>query len=216
MLSFGDNDLSDKAKREDITFIVCFNWKSPDHLKEAMQIYESSRLDEGNDYMSKSGRISKSRSTHLDANEMFAVRLAIASNPNTPASVLDYLAKTSMRFPTLLERIADNPNASRLILRQLACHPALSVRAVVAENPSAPYEAQEILVTDDDVDIRYRLAENPHVPITILELLVEDSNPYVVERARRTLNRLTGANILEAKFPDVSNTIAKRRIFGAN
>jgi hypothetical protein len=215
MFATGEND-SDKNSREDIAFIVCFNWKTIDRLKEAVQVYLSSRLDEGNDCTSKSGRISKTGATHLDASDMFSVRLIIAGNPLTPPNVLDYLAKRSMRFPTLLERIADNPNTSKRTLRQLACHPAASVRAAVAENVTAPAEALEILVTDDDIDVRYRLAENPNVQMAILESLTEDSNPYVAERARRTINRLTAQAVVTAKFPEALPIQKKRRNTGTH
>jgi hypothetical protein len=47
------------------------------------------------------------------------------------------------------------------------------------------------LAVDLDADLRYALAENHNINEGVLELLANDTNPYVADRARRTLTRLT-------------------------
>jgi len=124
----------------------------------------------------------------LDDAEFFAVKLLMASNPDTPTRVLHYLAIQSP--PQILSRIAENPNTSVDMLLRLARHNDPTVRASVADNEHTPCECLERLALDEHPDVRYRLAENYLAPAQILETLANDDNPFVSHRAQTTQQRL--------------------------
>jgi hypothetical protein len=90
---------------------------------------------------------------------------------------------------TLLEML-ENDSAGTCLLILLACHRSERIRAAVADNPRTPYLGLVRLALDESADIRFQVAENHNVPVTILKLLAEDENPYVSERALRTIERI--------------------------
>ena len=53
-----------------------------------------------------------------------------------------------------------------------------------------------LLANDEDADVRYALAENHNISRAVLNKLEGDSNPYVADRATKTLQRIS-ANDLE-------------------
>jgi hypothetical protein len=181
------------GRREDLSFIVRFNWKTSHHLKEAIQVLLASRLDDAT--LDRTGR---RRSDLLDESELRQIRLHIASNPNTPPAVLSYLAKCDDCL--LLERIAENPRTPQQILQRLAQSNSARVRAAVAENSNASADVLTVLGNDPDADVRYSLAENPHLPEELLLGLVEDANPYVSSRASQTLARLQSGDVITGEF----------------
>jgi hypothetical protein len=193
------------GRREDLSFIVRFDWKSSNHLKEAIQVLLAARLDE---CANSEARAVRKSSDVLDNGEFEQIRLHIASNPNTPGAVLAYLAKSGS--PRVLERVAENPRAMPQTLELLAQCPVTLVRAAVAENTNCTAEILAILATDPDVDVRYRIAENANLDQNTLRALVEDSNPYVSHRATATLARLTGGSVVEAPFQERARATSTR------
>lgn len=187
------------GRREDLSFIVRFNWKTSDHLKEAIQVLLAARLSElsCNDGTMRS---SKRRPLPLNESEFEEIRLQIASNPDTPPAVLAYLARTASE--KVLERIAENPRTPVNVLEVLAESPYARVRVAVAENADTPLEVLAKLVDDEHVDVRYAMAENPSMPASVLVKLVADANPYISARASATLSRLTSGQgqVLRAVF----------------
>jgi hypothetical protein len=95
---------------------------------------------------------------------------------------------------SILESIATNPNTPCSILRQLVAHSEPDVRAVLADNKSTPLDAIYVLIHDENPDVRYQLAENHNLPIELLQHLAEDENPYVACRAQRTIRRIESEN----------------------
>ncbi|HEY9790178.1 MAG TPA: hypothetical protein V6D22_07260 [Candidatus Obscuribacterales bacterium] len=184
------------SRREDLSFIVRFNWKTSNHLKEAIQVLLASRLE--NTDTDASVKVERKRSDVLDDNEFRQIRRIIASNPNTPPAVLAYLAKNS--DADILERIAENPRTPLNTLERLARSSSPVVRAAVAENINVSPDILTILGTDPDDDVRYHLAENPHLPEELLVALTEDLNPYVRYRAEATLLRVSGGMVLTGTF----------------
>ncbi len=89
-----------------------------------------------------------------------------------------------------LELIAENPNTPQNILWFLVSHPNTKIRRAVLDNPTLPPDSHHILAKDIDPDIRYALAENHNVSVDLLTELSNDQNPYVANRAQRTLSRL--------------------------
>ena len=191
----GGKDLS--GKREDLTFIVRFNWKTSNHLKEAIQVLLAARLDavcESNGMTSP-----RKKSEILDDQEFHRIRIMIASNPNTPPAVLNYLTRNAAESD-VLERVAENPRSPVELLAVLAENEHARVRAAVAENLHTPEDVLAVLINDADPDVRYRLAENPNVGESLLEKLAADANPYVGHRASATLHRLQSGTIVSATF----------------
>ncbi len=87
-------------------------------------------------------------------------------------------------------RLIDHPYTPGDVLLELAHHPDADVRAQVADNANTPLEAIMMLVKDESIDVRMSLAECYHLGVAVLELLLEDENPYVCDRAEKTLQRL--------------------------
>jgi hypothetical protein len=116
------------------------------------------------------------------------IRWLLATNPNTPAPILDRLASEDV--VSLLERIAEHPRTRQATLARLATHENPRVRAAVAENPNIDKKTMWRLAGDIHPDVRLRLAESYSIPLPILQALSQDDNPYVQNRAKRTLNRL--------------------------
>jgi hypothetical protein len=183
-------DISGKdcfGRREDLSFIVRFHWKTPDHLKEAIQVLLAARLASAENM--PSAKPYRRRNEFLDEQEFEQIRIQIASNPNTPTAVLEYLARNASA--RVLERIAENPHVPMDLLENLATHSDANIRSAVGDNLKTPASVLVKLVADEDADVRYRLAENPAMPAFILELLTQDENPYVVARATTTMTRLS-------------------------
>lgn len=189
------------GRREDLSFIVRFQWKTSNHLKEAIQVLLAARLDECST-IEKLNKQLRNRSEVLDDREFQQIRLQIASNPNTPPAVLNYLARQG--DAKLLERIAENPRTPGETLERLAQSAIPSVRIAVAENAKTPSAILATLAVDFDADVRYTLAENAQLPLEVLSQLSDDSNPYVSHRASSTLHKLsaTSATIVHHQFRD--------------
>ncbi len=116
------------------------------------------------------------------------IRWLLAINPNTPAPVLDQLAKNESA--SLLERVAQNPCTHSVTLARLANHENPQVRASVSENGNISLSTTWRLARDPDADVRMRLAESYNIPIAVLKVLSCDENPYVQYRARLTMERI--------------------------
>jgi hypothetical protein len=100
-------------------------------------------------------------------------------------------------------RLIDHPGTPAQVLFELANHASAQVRAEVPDNPSTPYEAIMLLVKDESIDVRLSLAQCYHLGAALLEMLLEDENPYVRDRAQRTLQRLrasTNPSVLRASL----------------
>jgi hypothetical protein len=100
-----------------------------------------------------------------------------------------------------VRQAAKNPRTSAHVLNKLARSADLSVRLAVADHGNTSSETIMFLTKDISVDLRYALAENHNIDTTALYLLAEDSNPYVVQRANKTLARLAGGSAISTIFP---------------
>ena len=161
--------------KSDISFIFRFNWSSLQQLREAVTIFLSARLH---------AVAEKARQAVMETG-CPRLKSMIASNPDTPDDMLDYLAIVSPS--SVLVRIAENKNTAGHTLCRLAYEESAEVRMAVADNANSPESAFERLMIDGSADVRYRVAENPHAPLTVLYRALRDENPYVACRARQTL-----------------------------
>jgi hypothetical protein len=109
----------------------------------------------------------------------------LSSCPKTPGEVLAELCRCG--HTEVLIRIAENPNVTEETLIDLSCDPEVEVRCSVVENENTPITVIWLLSTDPSEDVRYRQAECLHTPLRIVMRLLSDENPYVAQRARKTL-----------------------------
>jgi hypothetical protein len=116
------------------------------------------------------------------------VRRVVAGNPNTPLTVLSRLADDEC-YP-IRRTVAGNPKTPVELLTKLSMDDCPEVRLGVAENPHTPPQTLALLADDSAIDVRYGIAEIPHMPEDILLKLARDENPYVRNRALKTLQML--------------------------
>ena len=93
------------------------------------------------------------------------------------------------RAQRLLVRLAESVRTERTI-EELARHEHPEVRIAVTENLHTPDRIMLSLAADSHLDVRYAVADNPRSPVEALLLLEENENPYVADRARRTIANL--------------------------
>lgn len=120
-------------------------------------------------------------------NQIDNILIQLASCPETPHSILELLCLIA--GSAVVERVAENANASPELLDILSCHPCCEVRMAVADNQASSICTVWKLVDDRCLDIPFRLAESAHTPHEVLEWLTEFENPYISDRACRTLER---------------------------
>lgn len=189
--------------REDFSYIVRYNWESPKHMKEAIKIMLSARLD-GQEH-STCDRFESG--TTIEQKE---VQLRLASNPETGDEVLDYLRKVGDK--RVLVRVAGNSNCSESTIQALSLHSESEVRAELTENPYCPITLLYRLTRDESPDVRLRLAGNSNLPLSILEELSNDENPYVAMHAKSTLKRVNGGTVIEANFAKNASSSPRLRV----
>jgi hypothetical protein len=111
-----------------------------------------------------------------------------AGNPLSAATRLRELLGNGDKQTRL--RLAENESSPPDVLRKLAKDKDPEVRAGVANNPSATHTTLKKMALDPHDDVRFAMASNPHLPLEILEQFIEDQNPYVSDRAQKTLDGL--------------------------
>ena len=162
----------------DISFAYAYSWRQPERDLEIALLILRAETDGHDD-----------TACPAEIDQHFEVERALASNPHTPAVVLDHLAAHGTH-PLVLERIACNPTSSQATLKRLANNRCSDVRVAVAENSNADEETLRLLAKDPSIDVRFSMAENHNLPGDILDALCMDENPYVAHRAHVTRGRL--------------------------
>lgn len=175
--------------KTDLSFIFDFDWKSIHHMKDAVTYYLSARLH----------AVSQRATRGIMEDGCPQLKRMMASNPQTSPELLDFLSCVSDE--AALVRIAENPNTSRETLSVLAFHNDAEVRCAVADNINTPDTCFKRLAMDESSDVRYRVAENPSAPLASLYAVLKDENPYVSQRAKRTLSRILLNSIAEVCVP---------------
>jgi len=89
--------------------------------------------------------------------------------------------------------IASHAATSVSVLHRLSKHKDVKVRIAVADNENTSTDTSMQLAHDDNADLRYALADNHHINRGTLDFLAMDENPFVADRARRTILRLKQA-----------------------
>ena len=117
-----------------------------------------------------------------------ALMKTIASNPNTPSTVLRTIAFNTTN-EELLARLAANTSTPGEVIHALAKHESKEVRLAVANNQNASMLSVRPLTFDESPTVRFTLAENPFTDKYVLEKLSLDENPFVANRAELTLEK---------------------------
>ncbi len=86
--------------------------------------------------------------------------------------------------------VASNAFTTASVLNRLSMHHNLQVRIAVADNENTSAFTSMQLAKDASADLRYAIAENHHVHRSILDFLTKDINPFVADRAQKTILRL--------------------------
>jgi hypothetical protein len=112
-------------------------------------------------------------------------KMMAASSASTPGPILACLAVDDS--PTIRKRVAENARSPADVLDLLASDSAPAVRVAVARNSATPPYLLRKLSIDESADVRLAIAANPDMPDAILLSLFLDPDPFVAERASKTL-----------------------------
>jgi hypothetical protein len=179
-----DNEMQfDLNEQSEFDYLLMWEW--PEHIETALRRMLWISLVEAAE--------GSTESQHTNY-----VRWLIATHPDSPAAVLDFLANIDNE--QLLIRVAENPQTDTATLLRLAKSQYASVRIAVADHANTPIHVIKMLVRDEAVDVRYALAENPALPASLLTELSYDENAYVMMRAKRTLARRNPASVEQFPF----------------
>jgi hypothetical protein len=101
--------------------------------------------------------------------------------------------------PSWGKELAEHPDTSTYALSELAAHDDVEVRTAVADQKNTLTETMMILAQDVSADLKYAIAENHNIHADVLNMLTEDDNPFVADRAKKTLDRIRTYSLLS--FP---------------
>lgn len=111
-----------------------------------------------------------------------------AGSPETIVAELSELAKSA--DVAVRRRVAENPATPTEALDLLSHDSKPEVRIAVGLSQFTPESVVSRLAKDEQDDVRYWLSSAGYLPLKLLEQLSVDANPYVADRAQRTLARL--------------------------
>jgi hypothetical protein len=147
-----------------------------------------------------------------DMPNMTLAKMRLASHPEAKAESLKKLS--THECESLVARVAENPNTPMEVLEELARHPCPYVRAALCENENTPARILTMLADDEHVDVRYSLAENHNTPQAVLTRLAHDENPYVADRAQRTILRVRSTVTVETNDQNIFGQRNRQRDVG--
>lgn len=129
-----------------------------------------------------------------------------AGRESTSEHTLHMLSHSSC--PKVRSRVAENPQTSAPTLEHLSQDLNVEVRIGLGNNRNTPIHILWQLALDEHLDVRFNLADNANTTPLILAWLSADDNPYIAQRANKTIHALrtletkshhTGANTMAAK-----------------
>lgn len=136
-----------------------------------------------------------------------------AGCPDSSEEDLRQLSKSEVA--AIRRRVAENPRVPSEVLKKLAADNDYHVRIAVGLNRSCELSIITDLIYDENPDVRFWLASTSYLPERLIFELTEDPNPFVADRARRTLLRkqtdsqLQPASIFEFLEQDHSLAVHK-------
>lgn len=118
--------------------------------------------------------------------------------------------------PKLRARVAENSATPSSLLEKLSSDLSTEVRIGVGNNASTSTIIRWRLAFDEALDVRFSQAENAHTGTLILMWLAGDENPYIANRAIRTLrsiakndNYLTSLGDIEMAAETIQRTLRR-------
>jgi hypothetical protein len=108
-------------------------------------------------------------------------RWAVAKNHFTPVDILEKLANDDINLVRAL--VATNPNTPASILNNLFSDEKI-VRDGLSGNPNTPVKLLRVLASDSDKMVRLRVAENPSTTKEILLSMTNDEDANVSKAAQ--------------------------------
>ena len=105
------------------------------------------------------------------------LRYVLASNPNTPISMLRKLSE----YPDTHARLSQNPSIPEDVMHSMLISANPSARVNLASNPSTPVDMLDKLADNSDHWVRHDVASNPNTPTDVLRKLLHDESDYVLE-----------------------------------
>ena len=142
----------------------------------------------------------------LAADENWQVRFNVAENMNTPLSVLEKLAEDDER--DIRNYVAKNENTSVSILEKLADDKDDYLRINVAEHKNTSVSVLEKLAVDENWQVREKVAQNNNTPVSLLEKLGNDEEQAV--RYWVAQNENTPVSVLEKLAGDEEEDIRQQ------
>jgi len=128
-------------------------------------------------------------------NLITGTRNFLFGNPHISATLLDELSHAT--DARVRARVAEHENTSLSTLFRLVQDENAEVRQSIAFNPKRTTTLLQQLAQDSSADVRYLIAEDALVPPAVLRLLSNDENPYVAQRALKTLSRLQRLDLVQ-------------------
>ena len=138
----------------------------------------------------------------IGADTAHKMRVALASNPNTPANILVKLSEWSKEICRL---VVENRNAPAELLTELSKDRIAAIRKSVAKHPNTPANVLKELSKDIEAIVRLSVATNHNTPEPTLKKLSRDKNWYVREGVAK--NAMTPKSILEVLLNDPEEDI---------
>lgn len=114
----------------------------------------------------------------------------IAGNPNTPARVLEKLARDS--DATVRRHVAENAACPESILERLCIDSNSEVRVTALSRSNYPRGRMDELLESNDLDALYMIAESYDSDDMTIHILVRHPNPYISRRALKTIAKKMG------------------------
>ena len=116
---------------------------------------------------------------------LFLIKYVLAGSGKGHERSLRRLARS--KEETIRRRVAENSLCPKDLLDELARDESSDVRIAAGLNRSADKRIYGELCNDPSPDVRFMLASTSYMPNLLLRILANDENPYVQERANRTI-----------------------------
>lgn len=136
--------------------------------------------------------------------DAYMVLKSIAQNTKAPKAILAKISEASDFDYDIRLDVAENPNTSQSILKELAQDEDEFMRETVARNLNTPKSALKNLAKDKVDEVRKAVAENPNVSKSDLLILASDDDIGVRFVAKERLNKLESK--AKSAAPKTKNT----------
>jgi hypothetical protein len=141
-------------------------------------------------------------------NNYYGMRAKVASNHNTSAADLTFLARDKSRM--VRDAVASNVNTPAEALYWLALEPRGRLQLALAKNIAAPETVLQRLALHSILEIQQTARQNPSLPADFLQMLsrIEGLDPTITEEQLQMVLSLGGVGpALVAKHPNSSGEL---------